>query len=622
MDMEEQPSQTTVNDSLTEGDIPAAYAATTYQHTALSSPAPSVAPALPPPTQESPDNPIIQPQLSYQHQTASQQVQQLHDNQEQQLQVFWSNKMAKVEQTTQFNLHVLPVSKIKKIMKDDPDVKRIAGEAPVLLAKACEMFIQELTLRAWHHTEENMRRTVLRNDISTALARTDIYDFLVDISPLDKMEEEGMGLPTAVHTMDPQMNAADLLQPLPPLREGMGFPTMTSAESLVPQWNAADPALPATSLTTDTVSPHVHLANIEPKPEYIASPPKKIHHNQVPLCTMDVDPLPESDVRDWSELPLDALSSIFMKLGAIEILMSAGLVCRSWLAAAKASELWRFVDMTRHKLVFSKGIDTLCAMAKVAIDRSGGQMESFWAQKFVTCELLDYIASRTNSLKSIRLIGCTFIGSQSLARFAANCPTLEEMECSYHKMPAQFFRYIGNVCPQLKLLRIHMPWFDSDMMCEMKWESRQDDDDEDEDEEEESYDAWEARQNEDAFAIAESLHELRVLQMSGNSLTNTGVYAILDGCPHLECLDISDCYRVDVNDELEARCARLKHVRLPGKINYVRCPDLHVIDHDEGEDFGVTMDDLWEAEVETLRAEAAMDDDGSYGDNYWECDCC
>ena len=36
----------------------------------------------------------------------------------------------------------------------------ISAEAPVLFAKACEIFINELTLRAWTHTEENKRRTL------------------------------------------------------------------------------------------------------------------------------------------------------------------------------------------------------------------------------------------------------------------------------------------------------------------------------------------------------------------------------------------------------------------------------------------------------------------------------
>ena len=47
----------------------------------------------------------------------------------------------------------LPLARIKKIMKLDEDVKMISAEAPVLFAKAAEMFIHELTMRAWIHTE-------------------------------------------------------------------------------------------------------------------------------------------------------------------------------------------------------------------------------------------------------------------------------------------------------------------------------------------------------------------------------------------------------------------------------------------------------------------------------------
>lgn len=36
----------------------------------------------------------------------------------------------------------------------------ISAEAPVLFAKACEIFIIELTYRSWLSTEEGKRRTL------------------------------------------------------------------------------------------------------------------------------------------------------------------------------------------------------------------------------------------------------------------------------------------------------------------------------------------------------------------------------------------------------------------------------------------------------------------------------
>ena len=45
-------------------------------------------------------------------------------------------------------------------MKLDDEVKMISAEAPILFAKAAELFIQEVTVRSWLHTEENKRRTL------------------------------------------------------------------------------------------------------------------------------------------------------------------------------------------------------------------------------------------------------------------------------------------------------------------------------------------------------------------------------------------------------------------------------------------------------------------------------
>ena len=79
------------------------------------------------------------------------------------------------------NHNDLPLARIKRIMKSDEDVRMISAEAPVLFAKACEMFILELTLRSYCYSEQNKRRTLQKEDIQTALKKTGIFDFLVDI---------------------------------------------------------------------------------------------------------------------------------------------------------------------------------------------------------------------------------------------------------------------------------------------------------------------------------------------------------------------------------------------------------------------------------------------------------
>ncbi|PSS33872.1 Nuclear transcription factor Y subunit C-9 like [Actinidia chinensis var. chinensis] len=128
---------------------------------------------------------LAQHQLAYQH-VHQQQQQQL----QQQLQSFWANQFQEIEQTTDFKNHSLPLARIKKIMKADEDVRMISAEAPVVFARACEMFILELTLRSWNHTEENKRRTLQKNDIAAAITRTDIFDFLVDIVPREDLKDE------------------------------------------------------------------------------------------------------------------------------------------------------------------------------------------------------------------------------------------------------------------------------------------------------------------------------------------------------------------------------------------------------------------------------------------------
>ncbi|RHN42388.1 putative transcription factor Hap3/NF-YB family [Medicago truncatula] len=73
----------------------------------------------------------------------------------------------------------------------------ISAEAPILFAKACEMFIMELATRSWANAEVNKRNTLQKTDIASAVSSNAVFDFLVDIVPREKTMERDifMGIP-------------------------------------------------------------------------------------------------------------------------------------------------------------------------------------------------------------------------------------------------------------------------------------------------------------------------------------------------------------------------------------------------------------------------------------------
>jgi nuclear transcription factor Y, gamma len=82
-------------------------------------------------------------------------------------------------------------------MKSDEDVKMISAEAPILFAKGCDIFITELTMRAWIHAEESKRRTLQRSDIAQAISKSDMFDFLIDIVPREVANQHSAAIPPA-----------------------------------------------------------------------------------------------------------------------------------------------------------------------------------------------------------------------------------------------------------------------------------------------------------------------------------------------------------------------------------------------------------------------------------------
>ncbi|WKX88795.1 hypothetical protein Q1695_008432 [Nippostrongylus brasiliensis] len=114
---------------------------------------------------------------------------------------FWPSQMRKIEHMSESEMrdhckHMeLPMARVKKVMRIDDDVRSqmISSDAPLLLAAASEMFIQEITLRAWQLVEEGRRKTLQKSDIAAAASRFEHFDFLIDIVPREdskKMHDE------------------------------------------------------------------------------------------------------------------------------------------------------------------------------------------------------------------------------------------------------------------------------------------------------------------------------------------------------------------------------------------------------------------------------------------------
>ncbi|XP_006659908.1 putative F-box/LRR-repeat protein 23 [Oryza brachyantha] len=255
-----------------------------------------------------------------------------------------------------------------------------------------------------------------------------------------------------------------------------------------------------------------------------------------------MDDLPAPETRDWSQLPLDALSLVFAKLGAVEILMGVGLVCHSWLEAAKVPDAWRCVQIARHEIVMGwprTKKHLLRAMAKVAVDRSDGRLEVFEGARFVDDELLKYIGARSQSLKSITLFCCPSVSSAGLTELMRNCPLLEDLNLIYgcsSCVGANLFEAIREACPRLACIVIRT---------------------------EEDLD-W------NLLVEIATLQQLRRLTLGGFDFSCEQLTAIVDGCPRLEFLDVRYCccrQMLAGNGALRANCARIKTLRLPPYID-------------------------------------------------------
>lgn len=269
----------------------------------------------------------------------------------------------------------------------------------------------------------------------------------------------------------------------------------------------------------------------------------------------------EEESRNWHDMPRDVTLMILMKLEAVEILGTAQFVCKLWYNICKDPSMWRTVVM--HNLnepeMAEKHEQMLCS----AVDRSSGGLYNVDIEGFGRDELITYIIQRSSQLKHLRLACCYSVSAAALIEAFEKLPLLEELELTLCPFTGEQTIKIIHCCPTLRTFKLNEQGSrNPTLACD-----------------------------DEAMAIAESMPELHHLQLIGNSMTNDGLKAILDNCPHLQSLDLRACFNVNLVGNLAKRCSeQIKDLRRP----YDSTDDYMYLTTDYDSDFDETYADEYD----------------------------
>ncbi|KAK9066242.1 hypothetical protein SSX86_013563 [Deinandra increscens subsp. villosa] len=269
---------------------------------------------------------------------------------------------------------------------------------------------------------------------------------------------------------------------------------------------------------------------------------------------------------NWLELPRDVMENILQRIGVVDVLENTQKVCTAWREIYKDPAMWKVIHM--HKFLVPNGKRAFQEMCKHAVDRSQGQLLDLTIKGFCDEGLLQYVFERSSQLRRVEIIFCLENIFEQWGEGLKNLPLLEEL--SVGDISTEDIEAAGRYCPLLKTLKVN----------QAKIMLLYPDDDADDD----GY--WEDLiQNEIALAIGKNLPRLTHLELIRNSMNNNGLRAILDGCRHLESLDLRGCEYLDLKRDLGKRCSRqIKDLKLPhdylsGHRKYMLYGHSHCDDH-------------------------------------------
>nr|XP_043630208.1 putative F-box/LRR-repeat protein 23 [Erigeron canadensis] len=247
--------------------------------------------------------------------------------------------------------------------------------------------------------------------------------------------------------------------------------------------------------------------------------------------------------RNWLDVPPVVMANILKRIGLVEIVENARKVCTTWCEICKDickdPAMWQviYVDAPKNERARQTREET----CKYILEKSQGQLVDLTVVNSHDKDLLSHVAERTSQLKRLQFACCGGNMCESwnegvLKKFTL----LEELSLFDTSIHISSIEIVGKYCPLLTTLKLNqrpVPYSKSNKLYKKAVIST---------------------------AIGNSLPGLRHLELIGNYMSNDGLKSILDGCPHLESLDLRGCFYIKLNGALRKRLLQtIKNLKMP-----------------------------------------------------------
>ncbi|CAL0335039.1 unnamed protein product [Lupinus luteus] len=220
----------------------------------------------------------------------------------------------------------------------------------------------------------------------------------------------------------------------------------------------------------------------------------------------------------FDDLPYDILGIIFTKLSLEERLIVVPCVCKSWAEVIIGSYCWQEIDLGNWSRCCDP--DKIDRMLKMLITRSSGSLKKLRVFEVQTERTFTFVVENARSLKMLRLIRCN-VTDNIVKQISPKLCMICFLDVSYcTKISAYALEIIGKNCKMLEGLKRSLHPIDT---------------------------VGKPIQNDEAYAIASTMPNLKHLGLTYNLMNTDGVLQIYSKCLKLEILDIRGCWGVKLD---------------------------------------------------------------------------